>query len=368
MKVVHVFRSMGAGGAEVLVMNLFRELSPRVQFDFILHSDEQGIFDEEITRLGGRIYRVPEPKRNLQAFEQAVGNVLQNNGPYAAIHSHPYYFSGIILKIARRYRVPCRIAHSHNTQDGVGDSYARRLYRWYMRRQILKHATHLLGCSREACSKLFGSEVWRDSRIVVFRNALNADRFLAEHDVERIRNELGTGSGTTVVHIGRFTAQKNHRRVVDIFHAYLSIEPEARLMLVGDGPLMEETAAYVRSKGLASQVRFLGIREDIPDILAAGDLFLFPSLFEGLGNVIIEAQLAGVPCLVSDGVPSEADLGIGTVRYLPLTADDTRWARAMADMRSVAAPDREQRYAALKNTGYDIRDAALLLERIYAAD
>jgi glycosyltransferase involved in cell wall biosynthesis len=366
MKVVHVFRSMGAGGAEVLVMNLFRALSGRVQFDFILHSDEQGIFDDEIRAMGGRIYRVPEPRRNLKAFEQAVGKVLQDNGPYDAIHSHPYFFSGIILRIARRHNVPCRIAHSHNTQDGMRDSYARMLYRWYMRRLILRHATHLLGCSREACGKLFGSGAGKDPRQAVFHNALNAERFLDESR-GGIRGELGMAEGAAVVHIGRFTEQKNHRRVVDIFHAYLNLEPEAQLLLVGDGPLKQDMIAYVQRQGLASHVRFLGIREDIPAILSAGDLFLFPSLFEGLGNVVIEAQLAGVPCLVSDTVPREADIGIGTVRYLPLAADDAAWARAMAELKGMAIPDREDRHAALKHAGYDIHDAARSLEGIYAA-
>ncbi len=365
MKVVHVFRSMGAGGAEVLVMNLFRELSGRVQFDFMLHSDEQGIFDDEIRAMGGRIYRVPEPKRDLKAFELAVGKVLQDNGPYDAIHSHPYFFSGIILRIASRHNVPCRIAHSHNTRDGVRDSYVRMLYRWYMRRLILRHATHLLGCSREACSKLFGSGVGRDPRQVVFRNALNAEQFLTE--ARGIRSELGIADGAAVVHIGRFTEQKNHRRVVDIFQAYLNLEPGAQLLLVGDGPLKQEVSEYVQRQGLASHVRFLGIREDIPAILSAGDLFLFPSLFEGLGNVVIEAQLAGLPCLVSDTVPREADIGIGTVRYLPLADDDPAWASAMAELKGMAIPDRDSRHAALKNAGYDIHDAARLLEGIYAA-
>jgi glycosyltransferase involved in cell wall biosynthesis len=362
-KILHVFRSMNYGGAEILIMQLYRILHKRIQFDFILTSDDIGVFDEEIKRLGGRLFRVPNPKNNLIGFNKALKKVIRENGDYLAVHSHTYFFSGIVLKTAYQLNVPCRIAHSH-TIVNTNKSLIRKIYQWFMRRYILKNATHLLGCSRNACEMLFGNFCWEDYRVFVFRNGLNTSQFVNSR-LTSVRDQFNLDNKTVIVHVGRFSEVKNHARVIDIFKSYLNLDSDAQLLLVGDGPLKEKIKDRVKELQVLSNVHFLGERNDIPDILEISDLFLFPSLFEGLGNVVIEAQFAGVPCVVSNNVPRETDLKLELIRYISLNDNNSVWVKQMIESLKLQKIHPEKRLVALKSAGFDIFDSVKFIEDIY---
>ncbi|MVP00490.1 glycosyltransferase family 1 protein [Paenibacillus lutrae] len=371
IKILHVVGKMHPGGIETLLMNLYRTIDrDKYEFHFAVQFEEKGFYDDEIVELGGRIFRQPHPKKGLRAFRRAFLNNLQEHGPYQAVHSHIYQFSGYVLKLAGEMNVPVRISHSHNTHDSKQESWLRNLYRKYMRGLIRSNSTSMLGCSRSACEALFGADCWRDERVVVFPNSIQVQPYSQLHpDRTDYRRAIGvTDPDVPVIgHIGRFSEQKNHPFLLDAFAGYLRIRPEAQLVLIGDGPLRSRMEDRIRELGISGSVKLLGVRKDIPELIGAFDLFLLPSLYEGLGIVVIEAQAAGVPCLISDQVPEEADLKLGLVSRLPLQADAGEWAAQMGSMTGAARLDWPARLEALQQYGYDIRTSVQRLERMYAA-
>ncbi|MFC9777740.1 glycosyltransferase family 1 protein [Paenibacillus chitinolyticus] len=370
-KILHVVGKMHPGGIETLLMNLYRTIDrDKYEFHFAVQFEEKGFYDDEIIELGGRIFRQPHPKKGLRAFRRAFLANLKEHGPYQVVHSHIYQFSGYVLKLAGEMNVPVRISHSHNTHDSKRESWLRNLYRRYMRGLIRSNSTTMLGCSRSACEALFGPDCWGDERVVVFPNSIQVQPYgQLERDRSAYRRAVGvTDPHVPVIgHIGRFSEQKNHRFLLDIFARFLRTRPDAQLVLIGDGPLRSEMEARVRELGIADHVHLLGVRKNIPELIGAFDLFLLPSLYEGLGIVVIEAQAAGVPCLISDQVPAEADLNLGLVSRLSLNESADTWAEAIRQKTFGSRLDWPVRLEALQECGYDIQTSVRRLERMYAA-
>lgn len=372
VRILHVVKDMRRDGAETMIMNVYRRLDrSRVQFDFAVSTGEPAAYDEEIKELGGRIFPHPEPSEaGFSAYRGALSRTINNHGPFAGLHSHVFFFSGYVLKIAALNRVPLRLAHSHNTQDGREDSPVRKVYRRVMVYLIRKHATHLLGCSRAACRALYREDCFDDPRVRVVPNAVDPEKFRTSPGARSaIRKLLSLPPDEPViVNVARFHPQKNHRFLVDVFSNLLRRLPQAHLLLVGDGELRPEIERYAASRGTASRVRFLGARDDVPSILSGADLFLLPSLYEGIPLVLVEAQTAGLPCVVSSTVTSEVDLKIGLVRFVGLNNKADLWAEEI--LRGLSAPPIEWdfRFKAVRDAGYDVRESAKTLERIYCGE
>lgn len=370
VRVLHVVGGMNLGGAETLVMNMYRHVDrSQVQFDIAVQSDQPGHFDAEVVALGGRILPHPPPDVvGFRAYGQALAKTLKEYGPFTGVHSHVHHFSGYVLGVAGRTRVPLRLAHSHTTQDGKGNSWPRRAYRWYMRRLIQQHATHMFGCSRSACETLFGPNCWQDSRVEVVANAIDLASYGETLPGERdtLRQKLSLPVDSFVVgHIGRFSPVKNHRFLIEVFAALLPKLPDARLVLIGDGPLQSEIENWLQVKGISDRAHLLGTRSDVPQILKALDLILFPSLYEGLGIVLIEAQAAGVPCVVAATVPTDVDINIGLVQFVSLQATLDVWVQEVLSTLKGRRPTWMERHRALEAAGYDIRRVAPRLQEIY---
>ena len=369
IRVLHIFGRMNRGGAETFIMHVYRHIDrQKVQFDFAVHSPLPGHYDDEIRQLGGRIFILPRPRlRGIVTYEQALKRILQIEGPFAVVHSHVHFFSGIPLAVAAQAGIPCRIAHSHNTHDGRGNSLFRQFYRWYMRRLIDRHTTHMLGCSCPACEALYGSGCWQDQRVRVVHYGIDLTPFESlPPDRRALRRKFGFPEDAPLIgHVGRFDVQKNHRFLIEVFEALLSPLPAARLILVGDGPLKPEIEELVAAKGIQDRVLFMGVRPDVPEILGCLDAFLFPSLWEGLGIVLIEAQAAGVPCVVSNVISEEANLGIGLLHPVSLNASLDQWVEQVLRALRSNRPDWEVRKNALQRNGYDVREAVAWLEECY---
>ncbi|ACS99036.1 glycosyltransferase family 1 protein [Paenibacillus sp. JDR-2] len=373
IKVLHVVGRMHPGGIETLLMNVYRNIDrDKYEFHFAVQSPEPSFYDDEIRALGGTIFVQPPPKDGIRSFRKQLTANMNKYGPYAAVHSHVFGFSGYVLKLADKLGVPVRISHSHNTSDSKSTSLVRNLYRSYMRSLISRHSTNMLGCSRAACESLFGNGCWKDGRVDVFPNAITLAPYesLVQENREELRRRFGAAEDELLIgHIGRFSKQKNHALLLDSFASLVKQHPKSRLLLCGDGPLRPEMEEKARGLGIADKVNFLGLRKDVPELLGALDAFVLPSLYEGLGIVLIEAQAAGVPCLISETVPREADLRIGLIERLALNDPPERWAEAMASIgerRARGGGEWQERAAALGERGYDIRVSAEKLERLYA--
>lgn len=368
VRVLHVFGRMNRGGAETLIMNVFRNIDrEKFQFDFLVHSEEEGHYDQEIKELGGNIYFVPHPRKNIFQYKKGLKKILREKGPYDVIHSHVFTFSGYVLKIAKEEGVPIRIAHSHNTQDGHSSGVLRNIYRSYMRKLILKNATNLLGCSQEACKVLFGPECLKNSNVKVLRNGIDLEPF---EKIEKglylnLRDALRLDSKVKLIgHVGSFTNQKNHGRLIKIFSLLCDEMDNVHLVLVGDGPLKNQISDLIKHYGIEDKVHMLGVRGDVPEILANLDLFLFPSLYEGLGLVLVEAQAVGLKCITSNTVPSEVDIGAGLVEFIDLELDDYIWVKKIKQ-ELMNNSNISLRSEEIKEAGYDIREVVQNLNCIY---
>ncbi|OKP88581.1 hypothetical protein A3844_07770 [Paenibacillus helianthi] len=368
-RVLHIFGAMNRGGAETLIMNLYRELDKtKVQFDFGVHTNSRGDYDNEIEKLGGRIIHLPEPKKvGILKYKRVLKNHLINYGSFVAIHSHVHHFSGVVLKVAKKVKIEVRIAHSHNTNDAQKDSILRNAYRMTLETLIKKNSTHLLGCSKDACESLFGKKCWGKYNVEVIRNGLDFNLF-KELDKEKsnIRNELNIPEDAFLVgHVGRFSEQKNHRWLIRIFKELIKKVPNAHLLLVGDGDLKQEIYELSENLELLGNVHFLGIREDIPRLMNSFNVFLFPSLFEGLGNVLIEAQAAGTPCVCSNTVPSEADINIGLMKFVGLFENENKWVSEILEYMDVRKYRTEELFDAITKSGYEIKQITRRMVEIY---
>ncbi len=362
---------MDRAGVETLVMNVYRRLDRTgLQFDFAVVAADESDYDPEILKLGGRLFRHPHPNAALWPYVQRLYGTLRHQGPFAAVHSHVHHFSGAVLLTARLAGVPVRIAHSHTTNDGRAASAQRRAYRSVMRALISRNATHLLANSRASGTALYGEACDSDRRFQVVPNGVGLAEFVDPSPrFTGLRQELGLSSSVSLIgHVGRFSPAKNHEFLVRIFTALAQRLPTAHLVLAGDGPLRSEFEQQLLRLGLRSRVHMLGVRGDVAEVMRSLDVLVFPSLYEGLGNVVIEAQAAGVPCLVSDVVPPETDLGLGLVHFMSLKQAPQAWAGAVMEAMDVHRPPFSARKEAIETSGYTIEHTCRRLLDIYAPE
>lgn len=364
IRVLHVVGRMQRGGAETLLMHTVRHMDPdRWRNDIVVHSPEPGDYDEEFRALGGRITVCAGPDQPLQ-YSHKLARILRDQGPYDVVHSHVHYFSGFVLRIARRAGVPVRIAHSHTVagQDESA-SLTRRTYVAAAKWLIAGHATAGLAASEEAAEDLFGPYWESDPRFEVFRFGIDLTPFLSGPDKSAVRRELGIPDDAFVVgHVGRFCPEKNHAFLLQIAHELLSLDPSARLLLIGDGELRSAIDYEVRAQGIAGSVVFTGSRSDVPRLLSAMDVFVLPSRIEGLPVAVVEAVAAGLPCVVSEAVPESCLESYVTRLSLAHSASD--WAEAICRARSKGV-DLSAGAQALVGGPFDITTTVRRLEALY---
>jgi glycosyltransferase involved in cell wall biosynthesis len=353
------------GGVEVWLMQVLRQID-RDEFaiDFLVHTPEPKGFDDEIRSLGSRVLPCIRPLY-LWKYPFEFRRVVRANGPYDVVHCHTL-FSGLVTRVASWCGVPVRVAHSHSDVGGFavdGDSLRGPVVR-YTNRWARTHATHRLACSRRAGQALFGAGVdWR-----VLHYGIDLAPFESPLDRAAVRAELGLPAEAFVVgHVGRFQEQKNHRFVVEIAAQLAKREPAFRLLLVGDGQLRPAVERQVAEAGLGEHVRFLGVRRDVPRLLrGAMDVFLLPSFYEGLPLVGIEAQAAGLPCVLSDTITDELDVGAGLLCRRALAQPAAEWAEAVLAARSVTTrTSRAAARDAVQRSPFNLQNTVRQLEDFY---
>lgn len=356
MRVLQIVTTMNRGGLETMLMNYYRHVDrEQVQFDFLEHRAEESDYDAEIRSLGGRIYRLPPLNPFSPGYRRALNAFFRKYvGEYRVVHSHLDCMSSIPLKAAEKAGIPVRIAHAHSSSQDRDIRFPLKLI---FKKRIPSSATHMFACSRAAGEWMFGG-----AQFEVLPNAINTGRFIfSEETRKKVRASLDVRDRFTVGHVGRFYYPKNHSFLLKVFREILKIDHDAVLILAGDGPLRPEIEKAAEDYGIKDRVLFLGLREDIPDLLSAMDVFVFPSHYEGLPVTLIEAQTSGLPCLISDKVPAEAAL-TGYVTALSLDDTPERWA---AKALELASRPRHADIDAIRAAGYDIEESAKMLQSFY---
>ncbi|MGA8224532.1 MAG: glycosyltransferase [Candidatus Acidiferrales bacterium] len=368
LRILHVLGTMDPGGVETWLLQVLKNIDrDRFQFDFCTFGPRPGLYAPEIEKLGAKVLRCPKTA-NPAAFAHRFRTILRN-GNYDAVHSHVHFFSGAVLRWAKAEGVPIRIAHSHTSNDGKPDTLVRRSYRKWMRAWIDRYSTHGLAASQLAAANLFGKNWQADSRVRVLYNGIDLSQFRQPIAKEEVRMELGIPLDAPMVgHVGRFVPPKNHCFLLEIAREVLKNRPEVHFLFVGDGPLRPEIEARTSAMGLSERIHFTGTRTDVPRLMrAAMDVFVFPSLWEGLPVAVIEAQAAGLPCILSETVAEEASMLPGQVtRLLPSKAPEVWAVQTIGALGRTKASD-DLVLASIAKTNFSVRQSISQLSDLYVA-
>ena len=363
MKILHIMASCARGsGVAQVIMRYYRQIHKEVVFDFFVYWDVEDSFKEEIEQMGGRVFVRGKPGvREMFRFAREFDSFLQEHeGEYTTVHLHELYLNAFLFPVVKKHKITRRIAHSHTTKLSEFPLNAIRNRILFFPVRYL--ATDFYACSYDAGKAAFGKRICDGPRFRVLKNAIDPsiNRFSAA-DREKVRREFGLTSELVLGHIGRFSPQKNHTFLLDAFYEVQKRVEDARLLLIGDGPFFDDVRKKAQDLGIAHKVIQTGVRADVGALLSAMDIFVFPSVFEGLGIVLIEAQCNGLPCIASDVVPDEARV-LPSYQMLSLKQSPQQWAEAIV----ACAKERDaQALQKVEAAGYDIATAAKTLYNKY---
>ena len=363
LRVLFLFTILNRGGSETMVMNYYRHIDrSKVQFDFIVHREESGAYEDEIEQLGGRIYRmIPLRPWKIPQYKRQIRQFFDEHPGYRIIHGLCSELGYFIYREAAKRGIPVIIAHAQNSRAQFDWKWP---FRWLLKHLMRPYLTHNFTCGPEAARWLFGKHGAQTS--IFLPNAINTSSFkFDENTRKKMRTDLSIDDNNLVIgHVGRFDRQKNHPFLLKVFIQFLKQHPNSLLLLVGSGG-SEETSVkcLVRDLHLEQSVRFLGSRTDIPHLLCAMDFFLFPSYMEGLGVAFVEAQCSGLPCLVSEGVPQCACM-TDLVTRLSLKDNPIQWAKAI-NHQFINLYDRSVYANIIAEAGYDVSKNAQWLQNFY---
>lgn len=372
VRVLHVLGGLSLGGAESRVMDLYRCMDrDKVQFDFLIHRRDIGsaayqkhFYEEEVEALGGRVYALPKfMVYNYVSYRRAVRDFFQSHHEFAVVQGHMTSTASIYLPQAKKAGVPVVCAHARSA--GV-DKGIKGIVTKLLRLPLLKKADYCLACSKEAGEAVFGPKWAGSPKARLVPNAIDAQRFQYNTILrEKVRTELSLGDSFVIGHVGRFHYAKNHEFLLAIFgrlHQNLDKKGKpCKLLLLGEGDGMAAAKAQAAALGVEKDVLFLGNRKDVEAYYQAFDLFLFPSRFEGLPGTVVEAQAAGLRCIISDRITTEVGIS-ELVSFHSLEDGDQQWAEEVE--RSLSY-ERKDGCEAVKKAGFDVREQARRLERFY---
>ncbi|MEK6446662.1 glycosyltransferase family 1 protein [Priestia aryabhattai] len=361
---IRVLRIMGpviSGGVDIITMNYYRAINKeKVQLDFIFDGYHKTSIDDEVKEMGGKIFKVEPYTSSMWKSMKQVYQIVKEND-YQIVHSHMNALSVFPLCAAKLAGAKVRIASNHSTAT-KGET--KKTVLKYMLRPLAKvFPTHFAACSKHAGHWLFGKEFCESGKVSFIKNAIDLKKYHFSEEVRtNVRAELDVSDKFVIGHAGRFAYQKNHKFIVETFEEVVKVHPNSVLLLAGDGPLKPEIESLVKEKGLDDKVRFLGVRRDINRIMQAFDVFLFPSFYEGLGNVITEAQAVSTISIVSEGIPDEVRFTEYVVG-MNLSQTAKEWAREVLKYKdNYTRRDTKQD---MRNNGYDIDLAAEQLVDYY---
>lgn len=356
IRVLQVVPNMQAGGIETLIMNLYRNVDrSKIQFDFLVHYKGDFFYDDEIRKLGGKIYHLSvRNDNNFPKYIRDLNNFFKNHSEYKAVHGHMVSTAVFYMYFAKKYGVKLRIVHSHNTDTVNG-------LKGLVKSKLAKLAP-LFANKYFACGEAAGKYLYGNNKFTIFNNGIDLDKFRYNPSIrEEYRNKLGIKDKFVVGHIGRFNMQKNHKFIIKVFNEIQKLEPNSILLLIGDGELKDTIENQIDSLGLKSKVKFMGVRKDTFNLYQAMDVFLLPSLFEGLPVVAVEAQDSNLPIIASDTITKEIDL-TPNVSFLSLSSAPEIWAKDILNKKT----KRRSNTLLLKKKGYDVKDEASKLTEFYS--
>lgn len=358
IRILHMIGSFEVGGSQALVINLYKAIDrSKIQFDFIVDHPERMELATVVQELGARIFFMPTfVGGNILQVKKAWNTFFKEHPEYKILHSHVRSYASIYLPIAKKYGLKT-IIHSHSTSNGTGVS---AIVKKCLQIPLRYQADYLFSCSAEAGEWLFGKKACSKKNYVFLPNAIKiSDYQFSEETAKKYRKELGLDGKFVVGHVGRFHEAKNHLFLLDVFAEVCKHRSDAMLLLVGDGELRTATADKVKELGLTERVIFTGNRKDVPQLLQTMDVFVFPSVWEGLPVTVIEAQAAGLPCIISDSITQEVDVS-DLVKRLSISNIE-KWVNVILKTKNMHLDVSSQ----IIQAGFEAKSVVAFLEAFY---
>ena len=361
IRVLHSVSNMDRAGIETMIMNYYRHIDrTKVQFDFLANKPKVGAYDDEIRRMGGNIYVSPglNPTK-WKKYEKMVMNLLQQEKDIKVVHSHNGAFSLQAQLAAKKCGIKNRITHVHGTKIDFNLKLPLKLL---YKTRLKAVSNNYWGCGTEAVRYYFGQSVIDSNNYTIIRNAIDEEKFLySEEKRDEIRARYNLDGKFVIGNVARFMKQKNHTFTLDLFKAIHVKNPNAMLMQLGDGELLAEMKEKAKYLGIEDSVMFLGNVNNVNEMYQAMDLFILPSLFEGLPVVGIEAQAAGLKCVMSDTITREVAI-TDNIEFMSLKSPIEKWVEAILNNVSY---ERKNMKEQIVNAGYSIKFEAKKLQEIY---
>lgn len=313
-RILQVFGALNRGGAETMIMNIYRNIDrSKIQFDFVKHTNQKCAYEEEIKKLGGKIYSIPKYKIiNHFQYKQSWKKLLKNCPEYKIIHGHMRSTASIYLKIAKQMGL-ITICHSHSTSNGKG---IKALVKKILQYKIRFIADYFLGCSKESCVWLYGKKIANSNRCFVINNAIDVKKFKYDKNTRKVkRDELNISESAFVIgNVGRLEVMKNHLYLIQIFKELLVYNEDSFLLIIGKGPEKKKIKKNISKLNLKNKVIILSDRSDVSELMNCMDCYVMPSIYEGLPLTLVEAQCNGIPCYISNNITKEIELTKNIIR------------------------------------------------------
>jgi len=364
IRILHVVHGMDCGGTENIIMNIYRNIDrTKVQFDFLVHTNKECFFDDEIKSLGGNIYHVCYYNMlNVLTYRRQLHDFFKSHREFSAVHGHLGSCACIYFRVARKFNLPT-IAHSHAINDKQKNlkNFLYRIHAYFSRGA----ANFYMGCSYEAGRDRYGRKIAEGKKFKIIKNGINASNYMFNAEQRRnMRRELGVTDRFIIGNVGRLCYVKNHSFMIDVLKELKKTHNDSCLLLVGDGELKTDISRKAADLGLEDSVIFTGVRKDVAEVLQAMDFFIFPSFNEGLGIGLIEAQAAGLQAIANaEGVLPSTKI-TPLVEFIPISAGPQEWANHISESRQKDFV-RQDMSDAIRNAGFDIAEVALWLQNFY---
>jgi glycosyltransferase EpsF len=362
-RILHVIGKMDRAGAETMVMNLYRTIDrTEFQFDFISFSKDKGDFDDEIKSLGGKIFTITCENSIKRMF--ALKKFLVKYREYSIVHCHTLFSNSFHLWAAHMAKVPNRIAHSHNTSDKSKPKLIGTLYQYISRKLIKKYATNYIGCGRAAANFLFPEQ----KEVMVLSNAIDANYFaiIGETKKDYIKNEFNLKQECLkIIQVGRLQQVKNPLFSIQIAKELKNRGIIFKFLFIGQGELHDTLKKEIELSNLKKEVFLVGVRSDIPELMAGADILLMPSLYEGFPVVLVESQSVGLKSLIADSISYEVDLGVDLIEFESLNSSTSKWVDKLLGLKLKGKINKERRIKKMVELGFDIHESSSLLTNLY---
>ncbi|MDP4121249.1 MAG: glycosyltransferase family 1 protein [Bacillota bacterium] len=361
IRVLQIVTQMNRAGMESRLMDIYRNIDRlKIQFDFYTCRTQKGDFDDEIVDMGGKLYYSTELSiKKLFNIPNRFKRFFDIHKEYKIVHCHMNQWCGLILKGAKKSGVPIRIAHSRTSLE---KNTVKNIVKNVVKIATNKYANYKFAVSRNAGQWLFGQKNVEKGEVVIWPNAIDVKKYIYNEKIRNeVRKELDLDNKFTIIHVGNLRPEKNHEFLLEVFKSVLKEESNAKLLIIGKDYLNGAIQKRAKELNVDRDIIFLGSRNDVDSILQAGDVFLFPSFYEGLPGAVIEAQAAGLPCVVSDSISSEICI-TPLVKQLSLAVGARKWVENILSYKNFA---RENSYTLIKEKGYDICSLTNKLTEFY---